>query len=97
MTPNINGTSLSCDALVLIEVDMSTRAANSGHFVREAEAIYRRLGTGDFGRLLSMLHQDKLLMSLGRYADVPIGGEGQITLADGFRRHENWSDDFVII
>ena len=61
------------------------------------ERVYRRLGSGNFGRLPSMLRQDRLLMELGTYPDVQVkDGQGQ-ELAKGFKRKEDGLEKFVLI
>lgn len=82
---------LSCNCLVLAEVDICSAG---DQFVRPGEKIYRRLGTGNFGRVASLLQQDALLLGLGTY---PREVEDTEQFIKGFRRSEEVFEEFVLI
>jgi hypothetical protein len=64
-------------------------------FVKPGEKVYRRVGSGNFGRIPSMLREDKLLMALGTYPDSQTTNEKE--LQDGFQRREGGFEEFVLI
>lgn len=87
---------IRCDCLVLMEVGEEEDTGDEVGFVKPGEKVYRRLGTGDFGRASSMIRQDKLLMRLGAYPDTQAqNGQGE-ELAS-FKRTEDGFEDFVLI
>ncbi|KAE9372590.1 HET-domain-containing protein [Stipitochalara longipes BDJ] len=97
LTLELSGT-ISCKCLVLIEVPVKQGGiVEKDSFVKRGEKVYRRLGTGNFGRIASMLQQDKLLLSLGAYPSTQVqdGQRGQ--LAKEFRRKEEGMHEFVLI
>jgi hypothetical protein len=60
-------TTVECICLILIEAQVKDGIGSEDGYVKTGERVYRRLGSGDFGRLPRMLRQDKLLMELGAY------------------------------
>ncbi|KAI1866494.1 hypothetical protein JX265_007795 [Neoarthrinium moseri] len=84
-------TVLSCNCLVLTEVD---GCSAGDQFIRPGEKVYRRLGTGNFGRIPSKLREDALLLELGTY---PQNDEDAGRLIKGFRRNEENMEEFVLI
>jgi hypothetical protein len=88
--------SLSCHCLVLIEVE-GEQYGGPNEFVRMNEKVYRRLGTGNFGRLVSMLQPNDLVLSLGSYPNIQLGeGQGE-ELARGFQPKQTGMQEFVLI
>ncbi|KAF2103062.1 hypothetical protein NA57DRAFT_32577 [Rhizodiscina lignyota] len=97
LTLRFGSNMLACTCLCLIEAGEQEGIGTGDGFVKQDEKVYRRLGTGDFGRLPSMLRQDKLLVGLGAYPDIQVkDGQGQ-ELAQGFRRNEEELEEFVLI
>jgi len=88
---------VECTCLCLIEVQAEDGIGSEDGFVKTGEKVYRRLGTGNFGRLPSMLRQDRLLMELGTYPDVQVKDEQGQELAKGFKRKEDGLEEFVLI
>ncbi|MCJ1393979.1 hypothetical protein MMC18_006856 [Xylographa bjoerkii] len=88
---------VECNCLCLIQVQAEDRIGSEEGFVRAGEKVYRRLGTGNFGRIPSMLRQDKLLMGLGTYPDIQVNNEQGRELAKGFKRNEDGLEEFVLI
>lgn len=87
---NANSDMVDCKVLVLTEVSRGG-GFGGGRFVKPGEKVYRRLGTGNFGTLPSLLRQDKLLMALGRFP-------GDVTdNLRRFRRIETGYHEFVVI
>jgi hypothetical protein len=64
-------------------------------FVKSGEKVYRRVGSGDFGRIPTMLRQDKLLTALSTYPDSQVTNEK--VLQNGFKRREEGFEEFVLI
>ncbi|KAK0701936.1 heterokaryon incompatibility protein-domain-containing protein [Lasiosphaeria miniovina] len=62
---------VSCSALVFAEVTPGEESGCGGTFVKPGEKVYRRLGTGNFGRIPSLFRNDKLVMALGTFPDAP--------------------------
>lgn len=93
LTVRFNDQGVSGFCLCLVEVEPAERIAGGTEFVRADEKVFRRIGTGNFGRVISMLKQDKLLMSLGTYPETQVGTE----LAKSFERSEDGFQEFVII
>lgn len=89
---SVNSSMVGCDALVLEEVSPSEGFVG-GSFVRPGEKIYRRLGTGNFGRIPNLFRQDKLVMSLGTFPET----DDMAHLLAGFRRNNAGYQEFVII
>ncbi|KAF7856067.1 hypothetical protein EAF04_010022 [Stromatinia cepivora] len=88
---------VSCQCLYLIEVKASDQIGDDGKFVKPGEKVYRRVGSGNFGRVTSKLRQDKLLLELGTYPDIPEqDGQGQV-LANGFKRREDGFQELVLV
>ncbi|KAK6615855.1 heterokaryon incompatibility protein [Botrytis cinerea] len=88
---------VSCQCIFLVEVDASDQIGDDGKFVKPGEKVYRRVGSGHFGRVTSSIYQDKLLMELGTYPVIlQRDGLGQI-LANGFKRSEDGFEQIVII
>ncbi|ESZ99199.1 hypothetical protein SBOR_0406 [Sclerotinia borealis F-4128] len=91
--------SVSCQCLYLTEVKAPDQSGDDGKFVKPGEKIYRRVGSGTFGRITNMLRQDKLLLELGTYPKIPVEAEqldAQV-MANGFQRNENGFQEFVFI
>ena len=67
--------------------------------MKPGEKIYRRIGTGNFGKLISMLKTSDLVLTLGSYANLPAyARDVQRQLSgDGFTRKEVGMRDFVLI
>jgi hypothetical protein len=79
------------------EVPVEGRSGLEDVFVKTGEKVYRRRGTGNFGRIPSMLRQKRLLMQLGTFLDIEVkNGEGQ-ELAKCFKRREDGLEEFVLI
>jgi len=90
----ISGPTVSCTALVLVEVGVGEPLGiGAGSFVKPGERVYRRLGTGSFGRIPSLMRQDKLVMSLGTFPET----EDYDAILGGFVRNEWGYREFVII
>lgn len=90
---------VSCQSLYLIEVHVPDQVGDDGKFVRPGEKVYRRIGSGNFGRVTTKLREDKLLLDLGSYAEIPAEAgqrEGQV-IAKGFKRKEDEFQEFVLI
>lgn len=87
---NANSSMVDCKVLVLTEVS-PVEGFGGGRFVKPGEKIYRRHGTGKFGRIPSLLRQDKLLMALGTLT------EDMTDNLRGFRRDEEGYHEFVVI
>ncbi|KAK3984502.1 heterokaryon incompatibility protein-domain-containing protein [Cladorrhinum sp. PSN332] len=90
---NMHSSMVNCYALVLAEVSPDEGFAVGGDFVRPGEQVYRRLGTGDFGRIPSLFRQDKLVMSLGAFPEAT----EMTDVLRGFGRNEAGYREFVII
>jgi hypothetical protein len=88
---------VECTCLCVIEVEEKERIASKGGFVKAGEKVYRRLGTGNFGRITSMLRQDKQLMELGAYPNIQRDNVSGEDLAKGFKRKEDGLEEFVLI
>lgn len=88
--------SLSCSCLILME-EGGERYGGSKGFVKSGDRVYRRMGTGNFGRLVSMLRATDLVWSLGSYSNVEIGEGKGGDLAKGFKRKETEMQEFVLI
>lgn len=88
---------VECICICLIEVQAEDGIGSEDGFVKTGEKVYRRLGSGNFGRLPSMLRQDRLLMELGAYPDVQVNDEQGQELAKGFKRNEDGLEEFVLI
>jgi hypothetical protein len=87
-----HGSMVSCSALVLVELSPG-EGYGSGGFIRAGEKVYRRLGTGNFGRIPNLFRQDKLLMALGVYPEATEMAD----VVRGFVRNEVGYHEFVII
>jgi len=90
--------SISCSCLVLTGVDVPTYG---GKFLKTGEKAYRRIGTGNFGKLISMLKTSDLVLTLGTYANLPADPritdvQGQASV-NGFTRKEVGMQEFVLI
>lgn len=97
LTLRFDTTTLDCTTLVLIEVPKEDRIAHEGEFLKPGEKVYRRLGTGNFGRIPSMLRQDKLLLQLGSYPDIQRENVQGQDLVKGFKRQTDGMENFVLI
>lgn len=86
-----------CNCLVLLRVLAEDGLVNGIGFVKPGEKVYRRLGTGNFGRLPSMLRQDKLLLELGNYPDIQVEDEQGGLLGSDFKREEVGMEEFILI
>jgi hypothetical protein len=89
---NAHSSMVSCKALVLAELSPGEETGG-GAFIKAGEKVYRRLGTGNFGRIPSLFRQDKLLMALGMY---PEAAEMK-GVVRGFVRNEVGYQEFVIV
>ena len=87
-----HGSMVSCSALVLAEVSPGEESGG-GAFIKPGEKVYRRLGTGNFGRVPSLFRQDKLVMALGTYPEATEMAD----VVRGFVRNETGYQEFVII
>jgi hypothetical protein len=87
---------MECICLCLIEVQADGIGSDDA-FVNTGEKVWRRLGTGNFGPLPSMLRQDKLLIELGAYPEVQARDEQGQEPAMGFKRKEAGFEVFVLI
>jgi len=65
-------------------------------FVKNGEKVYRRMGTGNFGRSIDMLRETDLVLSLGMYSELGPGKVG-MDVARGFKRREEGMQKFVLI
>ena len=97
LTLRFDRSMVECNCLCLIQVQEEDRIGSEEGFVRVGEKVYRRLGTGNFGRIPSMLRQDKLLMGLGAYPDIRVNNEQGQELTKGFKRKEDGLEEFVLI
>jgi hypothetical protein len=88
---------LNCTCLCLIEAQAENRIRSENGVIDAGAKVYRRLGSGNFGRVPSMLRQDRLLMELGAYPDIQMKEEQGQELAKGFRRKEDEMEDFILI
>lgn len=88
--------SISCTCLVLMEEEGSQYGGPKG-FIRSGEKVYRRIGTGNFGKLISMLTPSDLVLSLGTYPPIQEGGDQGLALCRGFKRKEVGIQEFVLI
>ncbi|TKA73949.1 hypothetical protein B0A55_05645 [Friedmanniomyces simplex] len=86
--------SIECSCLVLQEVEGGARYTGYEQESRKRLKVYRRLGTGNLGRVVSRLAEDKLVSSLGTYA---VGSGDDALLAAGFRPREDGYEAFVLI
>jgi hypothetical protein len=97
LTLRFDARMVQCTALVLIQVQDDDGIESGEGFVKKGDKFYRRLGTGDFGRIPSMLRQDRLLLELGTYPDGEVkDGEGQ-ELSRSFKRNEDGFEEFILI
>lgn len=65
-------------------------------FVRSGENVYRRIGTGNFGKSIDMLNGTELVLALGTYGVLGNGQVGQSVMR-GFKRKEERMQEFVLI
>ena len=93
LTLRFGNRTVECICLCLIEDAIGSEDG----FVKTGKKVYRRLGSGNFGRLPSMLRQDKLLMGLGAFPDVQVKDEQGQELAKGFKRKKDGLKEFVLI
>jgi len=89
------GTSVECSCLVLQEVEaggtsMTGYEQQPGRRLR----VFRRLGTGNFGRTFERLAEDKLMLSLGKYV---VASGSEVPLATDFKPREDGYEEFVLI
>ncbi|KAK1824649.1 hypothetical protein LTR12_000974 [Friedmanniomyces endolithicus] len=89
------GTSVECSCLILEEVEaggttMTGYEQQPGRRLR----VFRRLGTGNFGRTFERLAEDKLMLSLGVYG---IGAGSEVPVAADFRPREDAYEEFVLV
>lgn len=89
---NAHAGMVSCEALVLAELSPGEETGG-GAFIKAGEKVYRRLGTGSFGRIPSLFRQDKLLMALGTYPEATRMED----VVHGFVRNKAGYQEFVII
>ena len=89
---------LDAKCLVLAEMPSGGSGSGShGNFVRSGEKVYQRIGTGNFGRVPSMLRKDRLLLGLGTYPDIDTNDEQGMKLAGGFKRSGDGLEEFVLV
>ncbi|EKD20822.1 HET domain protein pin-c1 [Drepanopeziza brunnea f. sp. 'multigermtubi' MB_m1] len=91
-------TSISGKCLVLLEVP-GQQYGGPNAFIRPGEKVYRRMGTGRFGRTIGMLHPTDVVLGLGTYPNIKIGGETRTgaELASVFTRKQTPMEEFVLI
>jgi hypothetical protein len=87
--------SISGKCMVLMRVEGQVYGGKKG-FVRNGEHVYRRIGTGNFGKSIDMLSGTELVLSLGTYGVLGNGKVGQSVMR-GFRRREEGMQEFVLI
>lgn len=87
---------ISCSCLVLMEAEGEQYSGPKG-FVKRGERVYRRLGTGSFGKLIGMLKPNDLVLSIGTYPKVQMDNAKGEELAKGFKRKEAGMQEFIII
>lgn len=87
--------SIDGKCLVLMEAEGQQYGGPNG-FVRAGERVYRRMGTGNFGRTISMLQSTDLVLSLGTYPDIQPTSTGA-DIVRGFKRKEVGMQEFVLI
>jgi hypothetical protein len=87
--------SISGKCLVLMEAEGQHYGGSNG-FVRAGERVYRRMGTGNFGRSIDMLQSTDLVLRLGTYPDIQPTSAGA-DVAKGFKRKEVGMQEFVLI
>ncbi|RDW63596.1 hypothetical protein BP6252_11141 [Coleophoma cylindrospora] len=88
---------VECRCVCLIKVESEEGRGCSNEFVRAGEKIYRRIGTGNFGRIPSMLQEDMLVMGLGHYNNIQDAEGNGLKLSIGFERKEDGFEEFVLI
>ena len=93
LTLRFDNRMVECTCLVLIEDEVRT----GDPFVKTGEKVYRRIGSGNFGRAPSMLRQDKLLLGLGDFPNVQVSNEQGKELANGFKIREADFEEFVLV
>lgn len=89
---SVDSNTVACTTLVLAEVSPGEESGG-GTFIKAGEKVYWRLGTGNFGRILSLFRQDRLLMSLGTYPEA----FDMTDIVRGFVRNEVGYQEFVIV
>jgi hypothetical protein len=95
LTLRFSANMLECKCLCLVQVQAGEEVGKEYGFVKSGEKVYRRVGSGNFGRIPSILRQDKLLMALGTYPDSQVTNEE--VLQNGFKRREEGFEEFVLI
>ncbi|KAH8901571.1 hypothetical protein GQ53DRAFT_851452 [Thozetella sp. PMI_491] len=90
---HIHGSMVECNLLVLTEVLPEEGFGGDGSFVRPGEKVYRRLGSGNFGRVPTLFRQDSLVLALGTYPE----DDDMEEVARGFERDETGYQEFVVI
>ena len=93
LTLRFSNNTVECIALVLVEDE----TASDDVFARTGEKVYRRIGSGNFGRIPSMLQQDNLLLGLGTFPNVQMQAEQGQELANGFKTNEDRLEEFILI
>ncbi|TVY85470.1 hypothetical protein LSUE1_G000165 [Lachnellula suecica] len=97
LTLRFSANMLECRCMCLVQVKVDEDIGMDYGFVKAGERVYRRVGSGDFGRIPSMLRQNKLLLGLGTYSDVQGAGELGEELKKGFKRRDDGLEDFILI
>lgn len=97
LTMHFDARMIEAKALVMAKVDTDQIDFQRFDFIRPSDRVYRRIGTGNFGRIPSKLRMDKLLLNCGAFPDMEVAdGQGR-RLAQGFRRSDDGFEDFVLI
>ncbi|KAK0856613.1 hypothetical protein LTS02_010601 [Friedmanniomyces endolithicus] len=90
------GTSVECSCLVLEEVEAggTTMTGYEQQAGGPKLRVFRRLGTGNFGRTFERLAEDKLMLSLGKYV---VASGSKVPVAADFKPREDGYEEFVLI
>ncbi|KAK0316426.1 hypothetical protein LTR01_000174 [Friedmanniomyces endolithicus] len=88
------GISVECSCLVLQEVEADTTMTGYEQQPGRRLRVFRRLGTGNFGRTFERLAEDKLMLSLGKYV---VATGSKVPLAADFKPRGDGYEEFVLI
>lgn len=97
LTIRIDDSMVDAKVLVLVEVPKTETDTYEFDFVKPDDKFYRRIGTGNFGRIPSKLRMDVLLLRLGTFPDIEAAEGSGRRLANGFERSEEGFEDFVLV